>query len=56
MIAVLGTCLGTLPFYAARKVTSLDGMNLGYYIGVSEMVGAVYVICYNEKEFFPSDP
>jgi hypothetical protein len=55
MIAVLGTCMATLAVYAARKVTSPDGMNLNYYRGISEMVGAFWVMCYNKKEFFPSD-
>jgi hypothetical protein len=55
-IAVVSTCIATLAVYAAKKVTSLDGMNLGYYWGISEMVGAFCVMYYYKKEFFPSDP
>jgi drug/metabolite transporter (DMT)-like permease len=56
LIAVLVTFLTTIAFYSAKKVTSLDGMNLGYYRGISQMVGAFCVMSYNKVEFFPSDP
>jgi hypothetical protein len=56
VVAVFATCRGTLAFYAARKVTSLDGMNLGYYGYIFAMVGAFCAMSHNKEEFFPSDP
>lgn len=56
LIGVIVTFLTTIAFYSASKVTSLDGMNLGFYRGISQMIGAFCIMSYNKVEFFPSDP
>ena len=51
--AVLNTIVGSFGFYAAKKVYSIDGMNFGWYRGISHMFIGSLIMSYYNLQIFP---